>query len=280
MLLKCTIISISIYDFLGWCVEILQAFLLVADDIMDKSETRRGKLCWYKKAAHSAINDSYLLEQCVYKILDKHFSKESYLASLYQAFHNVTYLTGMGQGLDIMTSDDPQLFTLDDYTIERYKAIVKYKTAYYTFSYPVKLGMILAGITDQALYKEVEAILLKIGEYFQIQDDYLDVYGDPEVTGKVGRDIEDGKCSWIVVQALEHATPKQKTVLKENYGKDDPACVAIVRELYAELELPKLYAAYEEQSYGSICHFINNHRDDFPKDLFLFILKKIYKRVK
>ena len=62
----------------------MQAFLLVADDIMDKSEMRRGKLCWYKKATHSAINDTYLLEQCVYKILDKHFANQSYLIDVYR----------------------------------------------------------------------------------------------------------------------------------------------------------------------------------------------------
>jgi len=266
--------------YLGWCVEILQAFLLVADDIMDKSETRRGKPCWYKKATHSAINDTYLLEQCVYKIIDRHFSNEPYLIDLYRAFHTVTYLTGMGQGLDIMTSDDPTLFTLDDYTTARYKAIVKYKTAFYTFSFPVKLGMILAGVNDTRVLKEAEAILLKVGEYFQIQDDYLDVYGNPDVTGKVGRDIEDGKCSWLVVQALDKGTPEQVSVLKANYGKDDVDCVKVVKEVFQEMGLQGVFATYEEEAYAGICQFIREHREDFPKDLFLFIVKKIYKRVK
>ena len=81
----------------GWCVEILQAFLLVADDIMDKSETRRGKPCWYKKVGDVAINDTYLLEQCVYKLIEKHFTDTTYCLDIYKSFHKVTYLTGIGQ---------------------------------------------------------------------------------------------------------------------------------------------------------------------------------------
>ena len=46
------------------------------------------------------------------------------------------------------------------------------------------------------------------------QDDYLDCYGDPAVTGKVGTDIEENKCSWLVVQALQRASPSQRNTLE------------------------------------------------------------------
>ena len=59
---------------LGWCIEWLQAWLLVADDIMDESVTRRGQSCWYKckGVGHIAINDAVTIEALVFKILKRH----------------------------------------------------------------------------------------------------------------------------------------------------------------------------------------------------------------
>ena len=61
---------------LGWTIEWLQAWLLVADDIMDSSVTRRGQPCWYKTlgdAWYIAINDAVTIESLVYKIIKRHF---------------------------------------------------------------------------------------------------------------------------------------------------------------------------------------------------------------
>ncbi|KAL5199965.1 hypothetical protein ABZP36_021168 [Zizania latifolia] len=89
-------------------------------------------------------------------------------------------------------------------------------------------------------FGDVKNILVEMGAYFQVQDDYLDCYGDPEFIGKIGTYIEDYKCSWLVVQALERADENQKHILFENYGKSDPECVAKVKGLYKELNLELL----------------------------------------
>lgn len=59
-----------------------------------------------------------------------------------------------------------------------------------------------------------------------IQDDYLDCYGDPAVTGKVGTDIEENKCCWLVIQALQLASPEQKKIL-EVYMQSSLHCIAM-----------------------------------------------------
>eukprot|EP00300_Choanocystis_sp_HF-7_P000043 c10040_g1_i2.p1 GENE.c10040_g1_i2~~c10040_g1_i2.p1 ORF type:complete len:282 (+),score=44.19 c10040_g1_i2:126-848(+) len=70
---------------LGWSLEWLQAMFLIADDVMDKSITRRGAPCWYKRSEvteANAINDALLLESMVYQVLRRHFRAESYYARL------------------------------------------------------------------------------------------------------------------------------------------------------------------------------------------------------
>lgn len=67
----------------------------------------------------------------------------------------------------------------------------------------------------------------------QIQDDYLDCFGDPVVIGKAGTDIEDNKCSWLVVQALDHASPEQRSVIEVSGVR-----ILIYNALHAPAHLP------------------------------------------
>lgn len=117
-----------------------------------------------------------------------------------------------------------------------------------SFYLPVACGFILAGgaFSTESTLKNSEEILVLMGEYFQVQDDYLDAYAPPEVLGKIGTDIQDNKCSWLVVQAMKKASPAQLATLKANYGKHDAACVATVKALYVELGLEEVFRAYEQ----------------------------------
>jgi farnesyl diphosphate synthase len=97
---------------------------------------------------------------------------------------------------------------------------------------PIACGLHLAGITEEKAFTSAKDILIKMGTYFQIQDDYLDCFADAAVLGKIGTDIQDNKCSWLICRALEVATDAQKAVITENYGKDEPARIQAVKDLY------------------------------------------------
>ena len=266
---------------LGWALEFLQGFFLVADDVMDGSVTRRGAPCWYKRPEVNliAINDSFILESCVFKLLKRYFGEETYYMQLVDIFLEVTRQTEFGQLLDLTSQPQGGSVDLDRFTLKRYCAIEKYKTAFYSFYLPVAVGMIVSGIEDRKLYDTAREILCTMGEYFQVQDDYLDCYGTPEVIGKVGTDIQDNKCSWLVVQALQRVTPSERKILQENYGKHDEKCIQKIKKLYAKLNLTKIFEEYEEESYQKIRKMMNE-ADGLPINVFEFLLKKIYKRAK
>ncbi|XP_064635411.1 farnesyl pyrophosphate synthase-like [Lineus longissimus] len=266
---------------LGWCVELLQAYFLVADDIMDQSVTRRGRPCWYKRddVGTIAINDSFYLECTIYALLKKYFRDQSYYVDIMDLFHETTTQTVIGQSLDLTTAPSASV-DFSKFSMERYSAIVKWKTAFYSFYLPVALAMYMAGVNDAESHTNAKSILLQMGHFFQVQDDYLDCYGDPAVTGKIGTDIEDNKCGWLINKALEQASPQQKKILEENYAQHDPAKVKKVKEIFKELKVEEAYHAYEESSYKELMDSIEKFSLNLPKEMFTAFADKIYKRQK
>jgi len=238
---------------LGWCTELLQAMFLVADDIMDSSKTRRNSPCWYlmPDVGTIAINDSFVLESSIYVLLKNHFKGTSYYIDLVELFHEVTWKTELGQLVDLLTAPEDNI-DLDRFNYQKYYFIVRYKTAFYSFYLPVALAMHKAGIATPENLTRARDVLIPLGEYFQVQDDYLDCYGDPEYIGKIGTDIQDNKCGWLVNKALELVTPEQRKVLDENYGRKDATMEKRIKELYLELGLEAHYQAYEKKSIEEI----------------------------
>lgn len=132
-------------------------------------------------------------------------------------------------------------------------------------------------------YALAESILIPLGEYFQVQDDFLDFAAQPEVLGKVGTDIVDNKCSWCINTALALASPEQRAVLDANYGRKDPQAEARVKELYEKLGIRKLYEEYEEAAYRRIMRLIQAVPEGdttLKSPVFQVFLDKIYKRQK
>lgn len=268
---------------LGWMTELLQAFFLVSDDIMDSSITRRGAPCWYRQEGVGmiAINDAFMLESAIYILLKKYFRSHPSYLPLIELFHEVTFQTELGQTCDLLTAPEDKV-DLDNFSMDKYRFIVIYKTAYYSFYLPVALALHQLGLGTEKNLKTAESILIPMGEYFQIQDDYLDNFGDPAHIGKIGTDIQDNKCSWLVNQALSIATPEQRKILEENYGVKDKSKEAVIKQLYNDLQLERLYQEYEEKAVGQIKKLIaeTDETEGLKKEVFESFLSKIYKRTK
>ena len=190
----------------GWTVEILQAFFLIEDDVMDKGETRRGQPCWYKcpgVGVANAINDGLLLEQVLYELVEFNEYTKQYALPAQRIIRNAATRTVVGQHLDT----HPPTFPLE-FTRDQWLSVVRFKTAFYTFVLPCELGILVSGrsFSTQDL-TGLRSICLLIGELFQAQDDILDCFADPSVIGKIGRDIEEGKCTWLWYTAMNVASP-------------------------------------------------------------------------
>ncbi|GLT80250.1 hypothetical protein SLA2020_517020 [Shorea laevis] len=265
---------------LGWCVEWLQAYFLVLDDIMDNSHTRRGQPCWFRlpKVGLIAVNDGILLRNHIGRIIRKHFRGKPYYVDLLDLFNEVEFQTASGQMIDLITTLEGEK-DLSKYSLSKHRRIVQYKTAYYSFYLPVACALLMSG-ENLENHIDVKNILVDMGIYFQVQDDYLDCFGAPETIGKIGTDIEDFKCSWLVVKALEVCNEDQKKVLYENYGKPDPSNVAKVKALYNELNLKGVFADFESKSYEKLITLIEAHPSKPVQAVLKSFLAKIYKRQK
>nr|CAD7567999.1 unnamed protein product [Timema californicum] len=189
-------------------MEMLHGSLLITQDSLDQVETRRGKPCWYLTPQTTplvAINDANLLVTAIYQLLKTHFKNQPYYVDVTELFQDVCHKATMGQVIDIETRADK---TLQQFTMERYKAITKYKTVYHTFQMPVSLALYMA--------------------------DYMNCYmeGDEGFGARSGSDIEDGKCTWLAVVALQRASSQQKIHLQSW------ACTYPISCLHNLVEIP------------------------------------------
>ncbi|CAL8134384.1 unnamed protein product [Orchesella dallaii] len=121
--------------------------------------------------------------------------------------------------------------------MDKYKAIVKYKTSYYTFNLPIGLAAIIVGLKDNMMVKHLEQFALKLGYLFQVQDDFLDCFASENITGKIGTDIQNGKCTWLFVSAKKKCSQGELELLLDNYGHEDPHKVNVVKKLYSDLRV-------------------------------------------
>lgn len=226
-------------DTLGVAMECFHVFCLVHDDIMDRSTSRRGELTVHElmrqhfenagnsvQSAHVANSQAILIGDVLHAWADELFSSVASLDQrLVQEYARITSEVMIGQMLDVHYTASEIVGMRE---IERKNRL---KTAGYTFIGPVRLGLIVSG-ADSATLDRYEEVMLRLGTAFQLQDDYLDLFGDSRKTGKAEmKDIEEGQQTFFTAYVHEHASAADKAWFKQRLGLPAAGVAGEVREL-------------------------------------------------
>jgi geranylgeranyl diphosphate synthase type II len=213
-------------------IEVFHNFTLMHDDIMDKAPLRRGKATVHEKwNANVAIlsGDAMMVEanRMMMKVDD------SILRKVLDVFNDTATSVCEGQQIDMSFEQR------NDVSIEEYINMIRLKTAV-LLGGTLKIGSIIGGaaLTDAQL---IDAFGVNLGIAFQLQDDILDVYGDPEKFGKqVGGDIISNKKTFLLIRALEMAKGGQAQTLNHWLNTiefDSAEKVKAITDIYNELDI-------------------------------------------
>ncbi|MGB0402799.1 MAG: polyprenyl synthetase family protein [Salibacteraceae bacterium] len=193
-------------------VEIFHNFTLVHDDIMDKASLRRGKETVHKRWSHEVgILSGDAMMILAYQYLQK--AAVDKIHNLFSHFNSTAIKVCEGQQWDM------NFETANEVSLSHYLSMIKKKTA-------VLLGeaMRVGAIMANASYENQELIYdfgKDFGIAFQIQDDILDLYGDPKKFGKkTGGDVLEGKKTYLYLKALELADEDTKKEIHKTYYDD------------------------------------------------------------
>ena len=225
-------------------LETYHNFTLLHDDLMDHADMRRGHETVHKKwdANRAILSGDTMLLQAFERVEDCDPAK---LPAVFKVFIQTTLEIGEGQQLDV------EFETRNDVTEDEYIEMIRLKTSV-LLACACKVGSIMADAPAEDvenMYKFGE----KLGLAFQLQDDLLDVYGDPAVFGKnIGGDITSNKKTYMLINAVNRANPAQREQLMkwiEAKEFDRNEKVKTVTELYNEIGIRELCEQKIEEYY-------------------------------
>lgn len=210
-------------------LEIFHSFTLIHDDIMDRSDTRRGCPTVYRKWDENvAILSGDAMEILSYRYLSA--ASEKFLPQAMDLFTDTAVQVCEGQQLD-MDFEYAPFITMDDYL-----QMIGLKTAV-LIACAAKMGAILAG-QSESVCKAVYDYGYQLGVAFQITDDYLDTFGNEKIFGKkIGGDIVNNKKSWLLVSCFKRLSGEAKKELERTLllGEEQrEAKIAAMQKLYIE----------------------------------------------
>lgn len=188
-------------------IEIFHNYTLLHDDVMDDAELRRGRQTVHKKwNSNVAILSGDAAAITAYKYVET--CEDLYLRRVIDGFNQVAMDVCKGQQYDM------EFETRDDVTEEEYIQMIYLKTSV-LIAGSMRHGALIAGAPEHE-YKELYDFGGYLGLVFQLQDDYLDVYGDVEEFGKkIGGDILCNKKTYLLIKAFELASEEDRALLKE-----------------------------------------------------------------
>lgn len=218
-------------------IEVFHNFTLVHDDIMDAAPLRRGKATVHEKWD---INTGILSGDAMLILAYKYF--ENYTPEVFQELAKLFSKTALevcdGQQLDV------DFETRKKVSIDEYLNMICLKTSVLVAA-ALKMGAIVAE-SDAKNASLIYDFGLNLGLAFQLQDDYLDTFGDPETFGKqIGGDIIENKKTFLYLKTLEIADKETKKKLKYFYRKklkDNSLKIVEVTRIYQMNDIPFLIA--------------------------------------
>jgi geranylgeranyl diphosphate synthase type II len=214
-------------------IEIFHNFTLLHDDIMDKAELRRGKETVHKKwDENTAILSGDTMLILAYRML------EQYEGETYKELNVLLNKTAIevceGQQMDMDFEKMPEI------PVEKYLEMIRLKTAV-LLGTALKYGGIISGASNKDL-DNIYAYGENLGIAFQIQDDYLDSFGDAESFGKkIGGDIIDRKKTILYIESLNEANDKDRTKLLHLFNNSSLSdnIIEDVLEIYRKNKAPE-----------------------------------------
>jgi geranylgeranyl diphosphate synthase type II len=224
-------------------IELFHNFTLVHDDIMDRAPLRRGIETVHKKfGEHTALLAGDVMLIAAYESLSR--IHNNYLHPILNLFSSTAKKVCEGQQLDM------EFEKLDHVNLEEYVKMISLKTSV-LLAASLQMGSVLggAGLGNQGHLYEFGK---NLGIAFQVQDDYLDAFGDPEKFGKKqGGDVMANKKTFLWLRALEAASDQQKNKLGELLLRDDENKIGEVLAIYKSCNIDD-WAKELKQKYYSI----------------------------
>ena len=216
--------------FPAMALEVFHEFTLIHDDIMDRSDTRRGNPTVYKKWNEEvAILSGDVMSILAFKYLS--YAPQDILPKVLNLFTETAMQVCEGQQYD-MDFENLPFIPMSDYL-----SMIGLKTAV-LLACSTKMGALIGGASIgvcDALYQ----FGYKLGIAFQITDDYLDTFGNEKVFGKkIGGDIMNNKKTWLLVESMHRAGGEQKLQLEKlmQLGEEERDLkIEAVRMFYEEL---------------------------------------------